>query len=67
LLAEEISLRVLLVEDNAVNQKVALRFLENLAHEAVSANNSIEALRALEARHYDLILMDLQMPGMDGF
>jgi PAS domain S-box-containing protein len=57
----------LLVEDNAVNQKVALRFLERLGYEAVAANNGIEALRAIEARHYDLILMDLQMPEMDGF
>jgi CheY-like chemotaxis protein len=67
LLAEDISLNVLLVEDNAVNQKVALRFLERLGYEADAANNGLEALRAIEARHYDLILMDLQMPEMDGF
>lgn len=66
-LAEDISLNVLLVEDNAVNQKVALRFLERLGYEAVAVDNGLEALRAIEARHYDLILMDLQMPEMDGF
>lgn len=66
-LAEDISLNVLLVEDNAVNQKVALRFLERLGYEAVAVGNGLEALRAIEARHYDLILMDLQMPEMDGF
>lgn len=59
-------LRVLLAEDNAVNQKVALKMLERLGCRADVAANGIEVLQALERQHYDVILMDVQMPEMDG-
>ncbi|HXB03085.1 MAG TPA: response regulator [Opitutaceae bacterium] len=66
-LADEIPLEILLVEDNTVNQKVATRLLERLGYRADTVGNGLEALAALSARHYDLILMDVQMPEMDGF
>jgi len=58
---------VLLVEDNAVNQKVAKRFLERLGCTVTLVGNGAEAIEAFKARVYDLIFMDLQMPLMDGF
>jgi len=58
--------RVLLVEDNRVNQKVALRMLERLGFRADLAVNGVEALKAVEQQSYDIILMDMQMPEMDG-
>ncbi len=57
---------VLLVEDNLVNQKVAARFLERLGCTVEVAVNGAEGLAAATARHFDIILMDLQMPVMDG-
>jgi two-component system, chemotaxis family, sensor kinase Cph1 len=60
------SLQILLVEDTAYNQMIALRFLERLGYQADLAVNGLEVLRALELKFYDLILMDIQMPEMDG-
>ena len=59
--------KVLLVEDNAVNQKVAQRFLERLGCEVELAENGEQCLRAWERRKFDVVLMDIQMPVMDGY
>jgi CheY-like chemotaxis protein len=59
-------LRILLTEDNLINQRVASTLLHREGHEVVIANNGLEALRALEERPFDVILMDVQMPQMDG-
>ncbi len=61
------SLKVLIVEDTPVNQRVTKLQLKRLGLEADIANNGIEALEAVENAHYDVILMDCQMPEMDGF
>lgn len=60
-------LRILVAEDNPVNQKVAVIMIERLGHKADVAANGLEALNALETRPYDLVFMDCQMPEMDGF
>jgi PAS domain S-box-containing protein len=60
------SLRVLLAEDNAVNQRLAVRLLEKRGHRVAVAGNGREALDALEKEKFDLVFMDVQMPEMDG-
>ena len=59
-------MRILLAEDNPVNQKVAFRMLERMGYAADIANNGLEALNILKEKKYDIILMDMQMPEMDG-
>jgi two-component system sensor histidine kinase/response regulator len=59
-------LDVLVAEDNAVNQKLALRLLEKRGHRGTLATNGLEVLALLESKTFDLILMDVQMPVMDG-
>ena len=60
-------LRILLAEDNPVNQMVMLKMLNKLGYNADVASNGTDVLRSLELQPYDLILMDVQMPEMDGF
>jgi len=60
------SLRILLAEDNPFNQMIALRLLAKLGYQADCALNGVEVLKSIEQKSYDLILMDLQMPEMDG-
>lgn len=60
------SLRILVVEDNPVNQKVALKMIASLGYGADVAGNGLEALEALRRQDYDLVLMDVRMPEMDG-
>ncbi|RYZ76632.1 MAG: response regulator, partial [Proteobacteria bacterium] len=60
-------IRVLLVEDNSINQIVALAFLKKLGQVADVANDGLEALDFMQDNRYDLVLMDCHMPRMDGF
>ncbi len=65
-MAQDLPLRVLLAEDNLVNQKVAVRMLERLGYRADVAGNGLEVLEAMERQTYDVVFMDVQMPEMDG-
>jgi signal transduction histidine kinase/CheY-like chemotaxis protein len=58
---------ILLVEDNPINIRLAQRLLEKLGHQVEVAKNGLEALAALGARRFDLVLMDCQMPELDGY
>ena len=59
-------LRILLAEDNVVNQKLAMRLLQQMGYRADLASNGIEAIESVERQPYDVVLMDVQMPEMDG-
>jgi CheY-like chemotaxis protein len=65
-LASRLPLRVLLCDDNVINQKVALRLVQQMGYRADLATNGREALAALDRQPYDLIFMDVMMPEMDG-
>lgn len=65
-MAKQYPLRILLAEDNIVNQKLALQLLSRMGYKADMANNGLEVLSGLEQKQYDVILMDVQMPEMDG-
>jgi CheY-like chemotaxis protein len=65
-LAQRLPLRILLCDDNAINQKVAVRLLQQMGYKPDLSGNGLEALAALDQKLYDLIFMDIQMPEMDG-
>ena len=65
-MARQLPLRILLAEDNATNQKLALRLLARMGYKADVAANGLEVLTALNRQEYDVVLMDVQMPEMDG-
>ncbi|WP_096603359.1 response regulator [Calothrix sp. NIES-2100] len=66
-LGQSLPLKILLVEDVLVNQKIALKMLQRLGYRADVANNGREALEALQRQLYDVLFMDIQMPEMDGW
>jgi signal transduction histidine kinase/two-component SAPR family response regulator/HPt (histidine-containing phosphotransfer) domain-containing protein len=66
LLAERLPLRILLCEDNSINQKVAARILQQLGYKTDIAENGRKGLEAINKQPYDLVFMDLMMPEMDG-
>jgi CheY-like chemotaxis protein len=59
-------LRILLAEDNVVNQKLAMRLLQQMGYRADLASNGIEAVESVARQTYDVVLMDVQMPELDG-
>ena len=59
--------RVLLAEDNRINQQLALKIIQRQGYQVDAVSNGSEVIKALEMNHYDLVLMDIQMPEMDGF
>lgn len=64
---QKMHIRILLAEDNLVNQQVATRLLKKMGYRVDAVNNGKEALRAITANSYNLVFMDVQMPGLDGF
>ena len=65
-MGKQLPLHILLAEDNAINQKLALLVLERLGYRADVAGNGLEVLDAINRQRYDVVLMDMQMPEMDG-
>jgi CheY-like chemotaxis protein/HPt (histidine-containing phosphotransfer) domain-containing protein len=65
-MAQRLPLKILVTDDNIINQKVAMRLLQQLGYEPSIASSGFEALAALEKSTFDLVFMDVQMPGMDG-
>ena len=65
-LAEKLPLKILVAEDNLINQKLAVRLLQQMGYNADVASNGLEVLEALNRQHYDIVYMDIQMPEMDG-
>ena len=65
-MGERLPLHLLLVEDNVINQKLALLLFQRMGYRADVAGNGVEAIEALRRQHYDLVFMDVQMPEMDG-
>ncbi len=65
--ASRLPLRILLADDNRVNQRVGSRFLERLGYRVEVVGNGIEVLRAIERQRYDIVFLDVQMPEMDGY
>ena len=65
-LARRLPLRLLLADDNPINQKVGLSVLQKLGYRADLANNGLEVIKALEQKAYDVLFLDVQMPQMDG-
>jgi CheY-like chemotaxis protein len=59
--------KILVVEDNATNRRLVRLFLKKLGHDAEEAENGYDGVEKAAAKRYDLILMDLEMPGMDGY
>jgi CheY-like chemotaxis protein len=66
ILSNQYPLRVLIAEDNLINQKIAQKMLAKLGYEAQIANHGKEVMEMVSTEHFDLILMDVQMPEMDG-